>query len=131
MKTLFKSKAIGLLFLVLVACTAGYSQDTKVFVTDTGAKYHRETCRYLRLSKSELTLDSAKEKGYTACKVCKPVTTPSTLETEKTSVSPQTTTPTRSSSSTGTTRQCSAITQKGTRCKRTTTSSSGKCWQHE
>ncbi len=27
--------------------------------------------------------------------------------------------------------QCSATTKKGTRCSRTTTNASGKCWQHE
>lgn len=31
----------------------------------------------------------------------------------------------------GTTRQCKAITQKGTRCKRNTTDPSGYCWQHK
>lgn len=131
MKTLFKLRAISFLLFFLFVASLGYSQEAKVFVTDTGAKYHRETCSYLRLSKSELTLDIAKEKGYTACKVCRPATTQVAAVHHKASVSPQTTTPTRSSSTTGTTSQCSSITQKGTRCKRTTTSPSGKCWQHE
>lgn len=131
MKATVQTRILGLWLLFLVACAPVYPQEVKVFVTDTGAKYHRETCRYLRLSKSELTLDSAKVKGYTACKVCKPVVSENSVEPEETAISPQTTTPTRSSSSTGNTKQCSAITQKGTRCKRTTTSSSGKCWQHD
>lgn len=35
-----------------------------------------------------------------------------------------------SSSNNQESRQCTAITQKGTRCKRMTSSSNGKCWQH-
>ena len=43
-----------------------------VYVTNSGKKYHRSTCRYLRKSKSSIDLSRAKAGGYTACKVCKP-----------------------------------------------------------
>ncbi len=43
-----------------------------VYVTRTGSKYHRETCRYLRRSKIEITLLEAVDRGYTSCSVCKP-----------------------------------------------------------
>ena len=43
-----------------------------VYITNTGKKYHRSTCRYLRKSKSSIDLSKAKVGGYTACKVCKP-----------------------------------------------------------
>ena len=46
--------------------------QTVVYVTKTGEKYHRETCRYLSKSKIKTTLGEAKREGYTACKVCKP-----------------------------------------------------------
>ncbi len=58
---------------VLVTLFAADVQ-TKVYVTAKGKKYHRETCRTLKKTKHpiELTLKAATEKGYTACKVCKP-----------------------------------------------------------
>jgi len=43
-----------------------------VYVTRTGKKYHREGCRYLSASKIPMALKDAKERGYTACKVCRP-----------------------------------------------------------
>ena len=43
-----------------------------VYITDTGAKYHRGSCRYLQYSKYKISLKNAKAQGYTACKVCKP-----------------------------------------------------------
>ena len=47
-------------------------QTTTVYVTKTGEKYHRETCRSLRKSRIEITVAEAKRRGFTACKVCKP-----------------------------------------------------------
>lgn len=43
-----------------------------VYVTNTGSKYHKSTCRYLRQSKIKTTKSKAQKAGYTACKVCKP-----------------------------------------------------------
>ena len=45
---------------------------TVVYVTKSGTKYHAEGCRYLSKSKIETTLGAAKEKGCTACSVCRP-----------------------------------------------------------
>lgn len=45
---------------------------TYVYITNTGKKYHRSGCRYLKKSKIKKTLKWAKSHGYTACKVCKP-----------------------------------------------------------
>ena len=39
---------------------------------DTGEKYHRGTCRYLRYSKYAISKSEAQREGYTACKVCRP-----------------------------------------------------------
>jgi hypothetical protein len=44
-----------------------------VFVTRTGAKYHRDGCRYLSKSKIPMTLKDAAAR-YTPCSVCKPPT---------------------------------------------------------
>jgi hypothetical protein len=43
-----------------------------VYVTDSGSKYHTDGCRYLKSSKNAITLQQAKERGYTPCSVCNP-----------------------------------------------------------
>ncbi len=44
-----------------------------VYITKSGKKYHRTTCRTIKKSKkTEITRQDAVKKGYTACKVCKP-----------------------------------------------------------
>jgi len=42
-----------------------------VFITDTGARYHREGCRHL-VSRNRLTLPAAQALGYEPCRVCHP-----------------------------------------------------------
>lgn len=41
-----------------------------VYITETGAKYHNEGCRFLHDSKIPISLSKAKEMGYTPCSVC-------------------------------------------------------------
>lgn len=41
-----------------------------VYITDTGSKYHRGSCRHLAKSKHEISLDDAITRGYTACGTC-------------------------------------------------------------
>ena len=48
-------------------------QSVTVYVTRTGSKYHRGSCRYLRQSKIPMSLQSAK-RSYGACSVCRPPT---------------------------------------------------------
>jgi hypothetical protein len=47
-------------------------KDVTVYVTRTGAKYHRSGCRYLSKSKIPMSLSSAKAAGYGPCSVCNP-----------------------------------------------------------
>ena len=42
-----------------------------VYITRTGAKYHRGGCQYLRYSKIPISLERAKQ-GYSPCSVCRP-----------------------------------------------------------
>ena len=42
-----------------------------VYITRTGAKYHRGSCRYLKYSKIPITLEKAK-RSYSPCSVCRP-----------------------------------------------------------
>ena len=46
------------------------SEDTIVYVTKTGKKYHLSNCRYLSKSKIPISLSEAVAGGYTACSVC-------------------------------------------------------------
>jgi hypothetical protein len=48
------------------------TKEQAVYITKTGKKYHRATCRYLSHSKIQTTLKDAKANGYTACSICKP-----------------------------------------------------------
>ena len=43
-----------------------------VYITRTGAKYHRSSCRYLNYSKIPIELKKAKQ-SYTPCSVCRPL----------------------------------------------------------
>lgn len=99
-----------------------------VYVTKTGEKYHKSSCHYLKNSKKEIPLDKAKERGLTACSVCKPSTLKKTSTTESIQTftsEPEPTTPKTTST------QCTGKTKAGARCKRMTKSANGKCYQHE
>lgn len=62
------------LLLGTLSVVAQSDAEVKVYVTDTGQKYHKASCRHLKQSKREVTLQWAKEHNYTPCKVCKPPT---------------------------------------------------------
>lgn len=111
-----------LLFLFLFT-SAVFSQT--VYVTKAGEKYHREGCQYVSKSSSNIEVEEALRLGYEACKVCKPPKTTSTLQ----NVVSQKNKSDNSSSNTKSV-QCSGKTKKGVRCKRMTTNSSQRCYQH-
>lgn len=52
------------------------SPDTSaiVYVTISGQKYQRETCRYVKEKDNtlEITINQAENKGYSPCLICKP-----------------------------------------------------------
>lgn len=48
------------------------NKETVVYITKTGAKYHRESCGYLRKSSIKINLSDAIKRGYTACSKCSP-----------------------------------------------------------
>ena len=49
-----------------------FRQDVTVYVTKTGAKYHRGECSYLRQSKISISKKKAVAANYGACSRCKP-----------------------------------------------------------
>lgn len=110
-------KKVLLLALFLTFLFVNVFSQT-VYITNTGAKYHKEGCRYLSKSKVAINLSDAISQGYGACKVCKPPTSSSNSTTEKVKA-------------TGVKGQCKAITAAGTQCKRSASEGSDYCWQHQ
>ena len=101
------------ILLALFLGESGYAQT--VYITRTGAKYHKDGCRYLSQSKIKTTVKDAMENEYTACAVCKPpakVTQGSGQENLITAPAPV-----RKAKSS----QCTARTKTNTRCSRMTT----------
>lgn len=113
------------LFLFTIALTANVSSQT-VYTTKTGEKYHKSTCHYLKYSKKEINLEQALELRYSACSVCKPSSGVSTSQNSSNLISSTNT----ASKAAGKSVQCSGKTQSGSRCKRMTKDSSGRCYQH-
>lgn len=50
----------------------GTSTSYTVYITNTGSKYHRSGCSYLRSSSHAIDKNSAVSQGYTACSRCSP-----------------------------------------------------------
>ena len=48
------------------------STSKVVYTTNTGKKYHRAGCRYLKKSKIRIKLSEAKAQGLTPCSICCP-----------------------------------------------------------
>jgi len=118
-----------LLFVVFFLFLMGNLFAQTVYITKTGTKYHKATCKYLSKSSISISLTDALAQGYTECSVCKPssVTTTTTGTTTTTTTTGTTGTTTKQQTQS---EQCSATTKAGTRCKRMTLSPNGKCWQH-
>ena len=53
--------------------TESVSKSEKtVYITPYGEKYHKSSCKYVQESGSAINYSDAMDRGYTACKVCKP-----------------------------------------------------------
>jgi micrococcal nuclease len=69
-----------LFFLLPPALPPLHTQtEAVVYVTPSGQRYHRETCRVLRQSRFALSLSDAARSGYTPCQICKPPAPPEGL----------------------------------------------------
>ena len=97
------------------------NNETQVYITYTGKKYHRDGCRYLK-SRIASTVSKAQSSGLTPCKVCKPPSGKS--YNIPVPIKQKVKTPDYGS------KRCKAITQKGTQCKRNAQSGGSYCWQH-
>lgn len=52
--------------------TVTEKQSYIVYITKTGAKYHKNGCRYLKQSSISIDLNNAIAQGYEPCSVCNP-----------------------------------------------------------
>ena len=48
------------------------ADDTVVYITATGSRYHRDGCRYLSETRIPVSLEEARARGYAPCSVCWP-----------------------------------------------------------
>jgi hypothetical protein len=129
--TLTKRLLHSFLFTAFFLLASQLSAQT-VFITKTGAKYHKESCRYAKTGWAS-DLVAAKKRGLTACLVCKPSSTetgeakPFTLSAGPKNVEARKETKPAQVTST----QCKATTKAGPRCSRKAAAGSSFCWQHE
>ncbi|GIV55137.1 MAG: hypothetical protein KatS3mg039_1655 [Candidatus Kapaibacterium sp.] len=72
-------RSLGILLAMLVALGAvvepawpGQLQSATVYITRTGARYHRDGCSSLRRSRIPISLQEAIKRGYTPCRICRP-----------------------------------------------------------
>ncbi|MDR7131648.1 hypothetical protein J2X69_004012 [Algoriphagus sp. 4150] len=121
----------GLLFTIIFLFAVQLQAQT-VFITKTGARFHKESCRYAKTGWAS-DLAAAKKKGLTACLVCKPSSIetgeakPIPLASEPKTIEPSKETKPAQATST----QCSATTKAGSRCSRKSAAGSSYCWQHD
>lgn len=50
--------------------SSGSTLSYMVYITDTGEKFHRWGCRYLRNSATAISIVEGKSRGYAVCSVC-------------------------------------------------------------
>lgn len=63
-----------LIVIVIILLAAVNSSAQTVYITKSGAKYHKSDCRYLSQSKITVELEEAIDRGYLPCSVCGPPT---------------------------------------------------------
>lgn len=120
-----------LVFSLLLFYGVKLSAQT-VCITKSGEKYHKSSCKYLKYSKKEITLKKAIELGYKACSVCRPTQKSEELSstTKNKITSNKSKKTTKETSKKVESVQCSGKTNSGSRCKRMTKNSNGRCYQH-
>lgn len=136
--TIFRKKTIAgrqvmvssIVVLFAVFPVLLFPQETYVGSKNSD-KYHLQSCQWAkRISLTNLvtfdTPEAASEAGYVPCKVCKPPSTKSSTTPSSTKEQVK-----KESSPLKANTRCTAITKKGTRCKRKAEAGSAYCWQHK
>ena len=122
-------RRIAAVVVLLVSAGAfAVAQSETVYVTRTGAKYHRVTCGSLRSSSIPMPLSQAAAR-FGPCKNCNPPVpgAKSTVIAESAAAGTASPPPVKRALASG---RCQATTKKGTQCSRNAKSGSSYCWQH-
>lgn len=114
-------------FVVVASFSVALAQAEKVYVTRTGAKYHRASCSSLSKSTIEMSLVQAAAR-YGACKNCNPPVPVSTPVAGAT-FAPANRKPVERAAPAESGR-CHATTKKRTQCSRKAQAGRSYCWQH-
>ncbi len=65
----------SLIYIAVIGLSAGYGQASTgtvtVYISDSGKRYHRANCTYLK-SSTPISLAEAKSEGYSPCSKCNP-----------------------------------------------------------
>lgn len=125
-----KTKQFRHIIFVLFFFTFSNVVSQTVYTTKSGKKYHKSSCRYLKYSRKQITIEKAKLTGYTACKVCKPTlaNTNVTSEQKKQFVdSPKR----KKTKKRKTASQCRGKTKSGKRCSNKTKNANKRCYLHQ
>lgn len=110
-----------------VALVAGQAaSDPTVYITKTGAKYHRDGCSSLSRSRIPIKLSLAAT-TYGACKNCRPPVPEVPPAVAKPLVPVENP---KAPSAPARSERCQATTKKGTQCLRKAKVGAAYCWQH-
>ena len=122
-----RNLALALAVLIAsVALVAGQAaSDPTVYITKTGAKYHRDGCSSLSRSRIPIKLSLAAT-TYGACKNCRPPV-PEVAAAGKPLVPVENP---KGASAPARSERCQATTKKGTQCLRKAKAGAAYCWQH-
>ena len=122
-----RNLALALAVLIAsVALVAGQAaSDPTVYITKTGAKYHRDGCSSLSRSRIPIKLSLAAT-TYGACKNCRPPV-PEVAPAAKPLVPVENP---KAPSAPARSERCQATTKKGTQCLRKAKAGAAYCWQH-
>jgi hypothetical protein len=123
-----RNLALALAVLIAsVALVAGQAaSDPTVYITKTGAKYHRDGCSSLSRSRIPIKLSLAAT-TYGACKNCRPPVREVAPAAAKPLVPVENP---KAPSAPARSERCQATTKKGTQCLRKAKAGAAYCWQH-
>jgi len=61
-----------LLSVTLIICSSPTSPNSTVWVNPTGYAFHKSSCSYVNSGAVSMSRETAINRGYSACKRCKP-----------------------------------------------------------
>jgi hypothetical protein len=116
------------LLVTFAPASVAAADDETVYVTRTGAKYHRASCSSLRSSSIPMKLSEAAVR-YGPCSRCSPPTLkqPAKVDDADSITLKE---PAKTKSQPAAAGRCQAMTRKGTQCSRRAKAGSSYCWQH-